>query len=195
VLALLALSSSDEEGAAALQLACERFARERLEALGGDVTVDTAELEAALAWHQGDRQRAFELLRQRCPSSASGVGCLRTLLGYGNAVALQHQVAAAEAFLAAACSSDAACSGAETEVGTTMLGRGEVRLALLHWVRAATLAPSEAAWRRVGELARDSGQLAVLQQAISGLSSLGVAVPEDFSNAVQRLQRDRLLSP
>lgn len=192
--ARLALSSSEEDCQSALERSCIDFARQLRASLRG-LSPEIVELDAALVADGGDRVRAFEILERGCPRSPAGVGCLRALLGYGGAVPLERHAAAGEAFLLAACGTDDGCAGAEAELGQSLLARGELRLGFLHLVRSATLRPSEAAWRRVGELARDSGELGVLKQAISGLSGLGVAVPEDLSEAVVRLERDRLLPP
>jgi hypothetical protein len=116
-------------------------------------------------------------------------------MDYGRALDVGRQVAAIDDFLAAACGSDAACSSAEAEAGQALLSRGERRLALVHLVHAAVLRPNEGAWRHVAELARDSDELGVLQQAISGLASLGLPVPAEFTDAVDRMQRERLLPP
>lgn len=191
----LALGASDADCLELFGVTCASFARTERAALGAASEPELLQIDAALLWHAGLREQAFELLRQKCPRSAEGVPCAQVLLGYGRALDLDRLVSAGDVLLSAACGSVDGCVLAELQVGDALLSRSERRLGLVHLLRAAKQRPSEALWHRVALVARDSGEVAVLEQAMAGLTSLGADVPAEYGEALDRLRRNELLPP
>lgn len=115
------------------------------------------EIEGELLLALGEEAEAARYLGPRCATLSRPASChrLRVLsLARANSSELEG---AAKDYLAAACTDTVSCAAAETFVGNIFSGRGAFGVALPHLEKAATLQPSEAAWRQVADVAKRAG--------------------------------------
>jgi hypothetical protein len=111
---------------------------------------------------------------------------------YGAKQPLGEQLGAIEAYLGIACLDDGQCAIAEERVGVELRARGELRLAAAHLSSAARRAPTAARWVEVARVARDTGDVAMLDGALDEVTRLGATVPDDLRDAAEQLRRSKL---
>lgn len=145
-------------------------------------------LHADLMARGGALSDAAAALRDGCLRSLEGRGCLLRWLRYARDVGEEELKLASETLLLAVCADVNVCAEAEAEVASAFASVKLPRQGLTHALRAAELRPTEVAWRRVAELARDIGDHRVLQSALDELRRLDARPSEDLLDAERRLR-------
>jgi hypothetical protein len=194
VLLKLMLTATDEACARALASPCRPAAQKLRAELDATRFPELFEVDAALLASDGQIERASNLLEAQCPRSSVGTACLLAWLRLGHDLPLARQLAAAEALLAAVCADPSRCPYAELDVADALRARGEPGLALSHLRRAADSLRRPELWQRTAELARDTRNLTMLQEAIGELARLGQTPSPELLEAEEALRRAKLTS-
>lgn len=115
------------------------------------------EIEAELLLALGEEAQAAQFLKPRCIALGRPAGCHRLrVLSLAKADSTELDPAIKD-YLSSACADPASCAAAEAFVGGVFVGRNAFGVALPHFEKAATLQPTEAAWRQVANVARSAG--------------------------------------
>ena len=148
----------------ATEAAAEHLARLRATDPGN---VHAVELEGSLLAARGEQQAAIAFLLERCPRRDST--CLRRAVELSAATDDLPLDAPSQAYLAAACRTQAACGDARLWIGDLHARRQLWGPALAHYAGAAGALETAAAWLRVADAASRQGAhgraLAALRRA------------------------------
>lgn len=181
------LSSDDAECRAVLSKGCLEEARALAEGFAFPGQRGLV-VHAALMARGGALRDAAAALRDGCSRSFEGRACLLRWVRYARDVGEEELKLASETLLLVVCADPDVCAESEADVSSAFASVRLPRQALTHALRAAELRPTEVAWRRVAELARDIGDHRVLQSALDELRRLDARPSEDLLDAERRLR-------